>query len=102
MRQTVAVDAYAPVNKAASEMARLTRAISHASTKRLRRVGGLPAVSALFAVSPERVEQLFFDQRMKPSVGAFCTKLARMGKPYRLIGADGLERVAGTWRAVFG
>jgi TrmH RNA methyltransferase len=96
MRQKAAVDAYASVNKAASEMARQTRVVSHASTKRLLRIGGLPAVSALFAVSPERVEQLFFDQRTKPHVGAFCTKLARMRKPYRLIGADELERVAGT------
>ena len=96
MRQKAAVDAYASVNKAASEMARQTRVVSHASTKRLLRVGGLPAVSALFAVSPERVEQLFFDQRTKPHVGAFCTKLARMRKPYRLIGANELGRVAGT------
>jgi TrmH RNA methyltransferase len=77
-------------------MARQTKVVSHASTKKLLRVGGLPAVAALFAVAPERVEQLFFDQRMKPHVGAFCAKLARMRKPYRQIGADELERVAGT------
>jgi TrmH RNA methyltransferase len=96
MRQKAAFDAYASVNKAASEMARQIRAVSHASTKGLVRVGGLPAVSALFAVSPERVEQLFFDQTTKPHVGGFCTKLARMRKPYHLIGANELERVAGT------
>jgi TrmH RNA methyltransferase len=75
-------------------MARRTGA--RASTKKLLRVGGLPAVSALFAVAPERVEQLFFDQRMKTQAASFCAKLARMRKPYRQVGADELERVAGT------
>jgi RNA methyltransferase, TrmH family len=77
-------------------MARQTRAVSHASAKKLLRVGGLPAVSALFGVAPERVEQLFFDQRMNPYVGAFCAELARARKSYRQLGADELERVAGT------
>jgi len=75
-------------------MARRTGA--RASTKKLLRVGGLPAVSALFAVAPERVEQLFFDQRMKTQAAGFCAKLAHMRKPYRQVGADELERVAGT------
>jgi RNA methyltransferase, TrmH family len=60
------------------------------------RVAGLPAVSALFATAPERVERLFFDERAKPLVGAFCAALARARRPYRLVGAEELERVAGT------
>ncbi|HYA59787.1 MAG TPA: RNA methyltransferase [Burkholderiaceae bacterium] len=77
-------------------MARQTRSVPHASTKKLLRIGGLPAVSALFAVAPERVEQLFFDHRMKPHVDDLCAKLARMRRPYRQVGSDELDRVAGT------
>jgi RNA 2'-O ribose methyltransferase substrate binding len=73
-----------------------TRFVAHASTKKLLRIGGLPAVSALFAVSPARVEQLFFDYRMRSQVEDLCAALARMRKPYRQVGADELERVAGT------
>src|SRR5215470_15408027 len=60
------------------------------------RVAGLPAVSALFAAAPRRVERLFFDQRMKASVGAFCAEMARARKPYRLVEPDELERIAGS------
>jgi TrmH RNA methyltransferase len=73
----------------------------HASRPRkearsLLRIAGLPAVSALFATAPERVERLFFDERAKPLLGAFCAVLARARKPYRFVGAEELERVAGT------
>jgi TrmH RNA methyltransferase len=64
--------------------------------KKLVRVTGLPAVKALFATAPERVEKLFFDQAAKPHVGAFCTVLGRARKSYRLVGPDELARVAGT------
>ncbi len=64
--------------------------------KALLRVAGLPAVSALFATAPDRVERLFHDERMKPLVGAFCAELARARKPYRLVAPEELERVAGT------
>src|SRR5258708_4113376 len=63
---------------------------------KLLRIAGLPSVSALFAKSPERVERLFFDDRMKPLTGAFCTTLARARKPYRVVPPDELERIAGT------
>ena len=63
---------------------------------KLLRIAGLPAVSALFATSPERVERLFFDDRMKPLTGAFCMTLARARKPYRIVPPAELERVAGT------
>src|SRR5258708_19790046 len=64
--------------------------------RKLLRIAGLPAVSALFAKSPERIERLFFDDRMKPLTGAFCTTLARARKPYRVVPPDELERIAGT------
>jgi len=69
---------------------------SRKELRALLRVAGLPAVAALFATSSPRVERLFFDERMKPLVGGFCTELARARKPYRMVGPDELERVAGT------
>jgi RNA methyltransferase, TrmH family len=66
------------------------------NTKDLLRIAGLQAVSALFSAAPGRVQRLFFDQRMKPHMGAFCAELARMHKPYRLVGTDELERIAGS------
>jgi RNA methyltransferase, TrmH family len=62
----------------------------------LLRIAGLPAVSALFATAPERVERLFFDDRMKLAAGGFCARLAEAHKPYRLVKPEELERVAGT------
>lgn len=74
----------------------LRRALPRTHAKKLLRVAGLPAVAALFATPPDRVEKLFFDQRAKSSVGAFCAALARARKPYRLVGSEELARVAGT------
>ncbi|MEA1649302.1 RNA methyltransferase [Nitrospirillum sp. BR 11164] len=60
------------------------------------RILGLPAVTALFARDPDRVERLFFDDRMKEKVGAYCAGLAQARKVYRLLPADEMEKVAGT------
>jgi TrmH RNA methyltransferase len=65
-------------------------------TAKLLRVTGLPAVSALFATAPERVEKLFFDRKTKVQAGAFSAAMARARKPYNLAEDDELERVAGT------
>jgi len=64
--------------------------------KDLSRVAGLPAVAALFATAPERVERLFFDERMKSPASRFCAELARAHKPYRLVEGAELQRVAGS------
>jgi TrmH RNA methyltransferase len=74
----------------------LPREQPRADSKKLQRVSGLRAVSALFATAPERVEKLFFDDKTKVLVGAFCTQMARSHKPYHLAEADEMERVAGT------
>jgi TrmH RNA methyltransferase len=66
-----------------------------ASRNKLLRVAGLPAVKALFATAPGRVERLFFDSRLKSQVGDLCAELGRARKPYRMVEADELERVAG-------
>ena len=69
---------------------------SRTTPAKLLRVTGLPAVTALFAKAPHRVERLFFDQRMRAQVGAFCAELARTHKPYRLVPSEEVERVAGS------
>jgi TrmH RNA methyltransferase len=65
-------------------------------TRKLARIAGLPAVRALFATAPERVERLFFDARLKPEADAFCAELARQHKPYREVEAEDLARLAGS------
>lgn len=67
-----------------------------AEQRKLFRVAGLAAVSALFAHEPERVERLFFDERLKPAVGAFCKAMAAARKPYRMVEGEELAKVAGT------
>ena len=69
---------------------------SRTKPAKLLRVAGLPAVTALFAKAPHRVERLFFDQRMRAQVSDFCAELARSRKPYRLVPSEELERVAGS------
>jgi TrmH RNA methyltransferase len=65
-------------------------------SKRLLRISGLPAVSALFARAAARVEQLFFAEELKSSVGPICAVLARSRKPYRIADSEELARVAGS------
>lgn len=60
------------------------------------RIAGLAAVSALFARDPDRVERLFFDERLKGAAGDFCRHLAARRRPYRMVDADELAKVAGT------
>jgi TrmH RNA methyltransferase len=72
------------------------RPAPRSETRKLLRITGLPAVAALFAAAPERVERLFFDARLKPEVGSFCAELARRHKPYREVEAEDLARLAGS------
>lgn len=67
-----------------------------AEPRKLFRVAGLAAVSALFEHAPDRVERLFFEERHKPQVGGFCKALAAARKPYRMVDAEELAKVAGT------
>jgi RNA methyltransferase, TrmH family len=70
--------------------------VERSSKKELARIAGLSAVSALFTTAPQRIERLFFDERLRPAVGRFCAELARAHKPYRLVGTEELDRIAGT------
>ena len=63
---------------------------------KLSRIGGLPAVAALFQCSPERAERLFFDERMKAQAEPMCKLMAAARKPFRLVSTEELTKVAGT------
>jgi RNA methyltransferase, TrmH family len=76
--------------------ARGPRSAPRSETRKLLRIAGLPAVAALFAIAPERVERLFFDARLKLEAGGFCAELARQHKPYREVDAEHLARLAGS------
>jgi TrmH RNA methyltransferase len=60
------------------------------------RIGGIPAVAALFARSPQRVERLFYEERHREAAGPWCKLLAAARKPYRMVGREELDRVAGS------
>ena len=63
---------------------------------KLLRVAGLPAVEALFATAPGRVERLFFLESLKNRVGPLCMTIAKSHKTYRVVREDELRRIAGT------
>jgi TrmH RNA methyltransferase len=62
----------------------------------LVRVAGLPAVAALFARAPQRVERLFYEEALREAAGPFCKVLAAARRPYRMLPRAELDRVAGT------
>ncbi|MGZ8246931.1 TrmH family RNA methyltransferase [Methylomagnum sp.] len=68
------------------------------SPERVLRIAGLPAVAALFKRSPERVLRFFYEDRMVPQVGDFCGKMAKLRRPYRMVDANELTKIAGTVR----
>lgn len=66
------------------------------SDDELLRVGGLPAVQALFERGSARVERLFFTPERRRDATAFCAALGRVHRPYREVGAEELSKIAGT------
>jgi RNA methyltransferase, TrmH family len=72
------------------------RARSEAVRTDTVRICGLPAVRALEARTPEAILRLFFDEATAPLVGDMAGRLAERRRPYRLVGADELAKVAGT------
>ena len=66
------------------------------SVRRPVRICGFPAVAALFATAPERVERLYFDASVGGKAGAFCKTLAQLRKPYKQVPPEELARIAGT------
>lgn len=57
---------------------------------------GRPAVAALFARRPADAMRLFYLAEHRHAAGPWCATLAAARKPYRLVTADELEKVAGT------
>ena len=57
---------------------------------------GIPAVAALFARRPNDALRLFHLAELRPVVGPWCAVLAAARKPYRLVPAEELAKVAGT------
>ncbi|HYE00555.1 MAG TPA: RNA methyltransferase [Alphaproteobacteria bacterium] len=63
---------------------------------KLQKISGLPAVAALFAREPGRVERLYFDGRLEAQVAPYCQMLAKARKPYRLVDGEELAKIAGS------
>ncbi|MDD5037644.1 MAG: RNA methyltransferase [Methylococcaceae bacterium] len=66
------------------------------SQEKLSKIAGLQAVAALFRSDPSRVMRLYYDEKMKNAVGDFCSQMARMHRPYRMVEEAELEKIAGT------
>ncbi|GAA0591845.1 RNA methyltransferase [Caenispirillum bisanense] len=60
------------------------------------RITGLPVVAAVFERDAGRVERLFFEQRLAGKVGPWTHHMASRRKPYRIVEAEELARIAGT------
>ncbi|WP_240342373.1 RNA methyltransferase [Methylococcus sp. EFPC2] len=60
------------------------------------KIAGLSAISALFEREPERALRLYYAEELKHEAGPFCAQMARMHRPYRLVGDEELTRIAGT------
>lgn len=57
---------------------------------------GANAVAALFDKRPDDVQRLFHLAETKPLAGPYCAALASRRKPYRMVDAETLEKIAGT------
>ncbi len=57
---------------------------------------GLKSVDALFRRREAAVERLFYLPELKAAAGPWCAILAAARKPYRMVEAEELERIAGT------
>ncbi len=57
---------------------------------------GAAAVAALFARRPGDVQRLFHLPEMRAAAGPFCAALAKAHKPYRMVEAEELAKIAGT------
>jgi len=62
----------------------------------LVRVAGLPAVQALFARDPARIERLFLLPAQREAAQPILAALSRARRPWREVGDEELARVAGS------
>jgi TrmH RNA methyltransferase len=57
---------------------------------------GLKPVDALFTRRADSVQRLFYLPELKAAAGPYCARLAAARKPYRMVEAEELEKIAGT------
>jgi len=57
---------------------------------------GANAVAALFKQRPDTVQRLFYTEEQRLIAGPYCAQLAKLRKPYRLLGPDEMNRATGT------
>lgn len=62
----------------------------------LIRVCGQRAVLALFAARPDAIRRLFFSGDMAGAARPICAQLAKSRRPFRQVGEEELQRIAGT------
>ena len=67
-----------------------------ADERKLRRVAGIAAVTALFERAPETVTRLMLAEDMKQAANPFCLELTKARKQFRLASQAELTRIAGT------
>ncbi len=63
---------------------------------KLAKIAGYQAVSALFRRDSSQVIRLYFNEKMKKAVGDFCSEMAKMQRPYRLVEDGELQKISGT------
>jgi RNA methyltransferase, TrmH family len=59
---------------------------------------GLKPVDALFTRRADSVQRLFYLPELKAAAGPYCARVAAARKPYRMVEAEELEKIAGTPR----
>ena len=72
------------------------RMLAEAARMKPDTISGIRPVAALFARRPDDVQRLFYLPAMREVAGPFCAMLAASRKPYRMVEAAELEKVAGT------
>jgi TrmH RNA methyltransferase len=69
---------------------------AEAATMKPDTICGLHPVTALFRRRGAEVQRLFYLPALREAVGPFCAELAKARRPYRMVEADELEKIAGT------
>lgn len=65
-------------------------------SEKLQKIAGLQAVTAVFRRDPERVMRLYYSAHLKTAAGPFCSQMAKLHRPYRMLEEEEMEKVAGT------
>jgi TrmH RNA methyltransferase len=66
------------------------------NTRAQTRVAGAASVTALFDVAPDRIERLFFTEKLEEVARPFCAMMSKARRPWRRVDSEELARIAGT------